>query len=163
MTIRRARTSDKEALVRLIAEFRVALARLRGRPSEPDLDAAEGELAEYREKDFPVYVAETRDGTLVGYLVCRVSDDVVWAESLYVRPENRRQGVGSALYEQAERLAQELGGDTVYNWVDPNNAAIIGFLRGRGYTVLNLIELRRARPDEEPEQTIRVGGYEFDR
>ena len=163
MTTRRARTSDKEALVRLIAEFRVALARLRGRPSEPDLGAAEGELAEYWEKDFPVYVAETRDGTLVGYLVCRVSDDVVWAESLYVRPENRRQGVGSALYEQAERLAQELGGDTIYNWVDPNNAAIIGFLRGRGYTVLNLIELRRARPDEEPEQTIRVGRYEFDR
>ncbi len=163
MRVRLARADDEVALGQLIAAFRRSLAELRGGRSGVDIVAAREELAEYRERDFPVYVATDDGGALLGYLVCRVEGKVVWAESLYVVPETRRQGVGAALYARAERLAEERGGDTVYNWVDPNNAAIIGFLQGRGYTVLNLIELRRARPDEQAHQTIRVGRYEFDR
>lgn len=163
MTVRPARAGDEQALIQLIAAFRASLADLRGRPADADLPAAREELADYRKRGFPVYVADAAGGDLVGYLVCRLDDDVVWAESLYVVPERRRQGVGSSLYEQAERVAAELGGDTVYNWVDPDNAAIIEFLRARGYTVLNLIELRRARPDEQPRKRIRVGSYQFER
>ena len=163
MVIRPARAGDEERLVQLIVAFRASLAELRDRPAGADLPAARQELADYRKKGFPVYVADANGGQLVGYLVCRVDDDVVWAESLYVVPERRRQGVASSLYEQAERVAAELGGDTVYNWVDPDNAAIIEFLRARGYTVLNLIELRSARPDEQPQKRVRVGSYQFHR
>ncbi len=77
-------------------------------------------------------------------------------------PEYRRGGIGSALYFEAERLCEEVGGDTLYNWVHPNNDTIISFLQKRGYSVLSLIELRRAWPGEEPEQKIRVGDHEFD-
>ncbi len=149
-------------MVRLVGEFRMSLAQLRGQGRRVDLAAASEELAEYVGKGFPIYAAESEAGTLVGYLVCRVDGDVVWAESLYVAPEYRRQGVGSSLYAAAERLAQELGGDTLYNWVDPNNDKIIRFLQKRGYTVLNLIELRRAHPEEEMTQKIGVGTNEFD-
>ena len=99
---------------------------------------------------------------MVGYLVCRVDDGVVWAESLYVSPAYRRQRIGSSLYAEAERLADELGSEILYNWVDPNNTQIIAFLQKRGYRVLNLIELRRTRPDEEMKGKIRVGPNEFD-
>ena len=93
-----------------------------------DLEAAKKELAGYQEANFPIFVAENDDGNIGGYLVCRVVD-VVWAESLFVSPEFRRKGIGSALYAEAERLAQELGNDTVCNWVHPNNDKIISFLR----------------------------------
>ena len=162
MKIRPIHVGDELELVPLIADFRVSLAQLRGKTCEADLDAAGAELAEYFVKDFPLYAAENDAGTLVGYLVCRVDGDVVWAESLYVTPQYRRQGVGAALYAQAERLAQKLGGDTLYNWVDPNNDTIIGFLRKRGYSVLNLIELRRPYPGEEMGQKISVGTNKFD-
>jgi ribosomal protein S18 acetylase RimI-like enzyme len=107
-------------------------------------------------------VAESDGGDIMGYLVCRVEENVLWAESLYVSPRHRRRGVASALYARAEQLAAELGGDSVYNWVHPNNDAIIVFLRRRGYHVLNLIELRRARTGETRRQRIAVGSHEFD-
>lgn len=162
MKIRPIQASDEQGLVQLIAEFRMSLAQLRGQGHRMNLAAASEELTEYWRKGFPIYAAESEAGTLVGYLVCRVDRDIVWAESLYVAPEYRRQGVGSSLYAEAERLAQELGGDTLYNWVDPNNNKIIRFLQKRGYTVLNLIELRRAHPREEMTQKIGVGTNEFD-
>lgn len=140
----------------------MSLAQLRGTACKLDLAAASEELAEYVEKSFPIYVAESAPGALAGYLVCRVDGDVVWAESLFVTPDYRRRGVGSDLYAAAERLAHELGGDTLYNWVDPNNDRIIHFLRKRGYTVLNLIELRRARPGEEMTHKISLGTNKFD-
>jgi ribosomal protein S18 acetylase RimI-like enzyme len=161
IVVREAGPEDEEALVEMIAAFRVELARLRGWKREPNLEVAREEFSEFREKGFPIFVAEV-EGRPVGYLVCRVEDDVVWAEQLYVRPEFRRLGIGSALYEKAEEFVRRLGGDTVYNWIHPNNDAIIAFLRKRGYTVLNLIELRRPWPGEVPTRKIRVGEHEFD-
>jgi GNAT superfamily N-acetyltransferase len=97
----------------------------------------------------------------VGYLVCRVVGDVVWAESLYVLPAYRRQGIASTLYAEAEKLALALGSDAPYNWVHPNNDPIIQFLQRRGYDVLNLIELRRPRSGEKPSRVICVGEHKF--
>jgi ribosomal protein S18 acetylase RimI-like enzyme len=94
-------------------------------------------------------------------MVCRIEGDVVWAESLFVLPVWRRRGVGTELYAEAEGMAERLGGATVYNWVHPNNDGVIGFLRKRGYTVLNLIELRRPLPGEELGQGIAVGKNRF--
>lgn len=172
MEIRPVQTGDERELIRLIAAFRASLAELRGNTDSIDLAAAAEELAEYADKAFPIYVAVRSGATssadaasdaaaLAGYLVCRVEGDVVWAESLYVEPEYRRLGVGSALYARAERLAQELGGDTLYHWVDPTNEKIIRFLQKRGYNVLNLIELRRPRPGEELTHKINVGAHQF--
>lgn len=162
MKIRSANPDDHEELIALIAEFRVTLAQFRGRTAAPNLEAAGKELAEYRSLNYPVFVAESDDSKIVGYLVCRIDGHVVWAESLFVLPEYRHKGTGSALYSEAERLSEELGGDTVYNWVHPNNDEIISFLQKRGYNVLNLIELRRVRPGEEITEKTRVGKHEFD-
>ena len=72
---------------------------------------------EYHHKGFPIYVAEDESGELLGYLVCRVDGEVVSAESLYVRETCRRLGTGSALYAQAEQLAQIRSSDAAYNWM----------------------------------------------
>ena len=159
--IRLYEESDRQQVVEMIADLRVFLSRLKSRKKVPDLDAAASELQSYLDKRFPIFVYESRE-VLAGYLVCRVDEDVVWAESLFVRPKFRRQGIASSLYAEAERLAQELGGDTVFNWVHPNNKASISFLKKRGYGVLNLIELRRPWPGEKLTTRVQVGDDAFD-
>ena len=90
-----------------------------------------------------------------------MEEDIVWAESLYVLSEYRRRGIASLLFNKAEKLAEKLGGDTVYNWIHPNNDKIIKFLKKRGYDVLNLIEIRKPRQGEINNQKIKVDKHEF--
>lgn len=161
IVIRRLQQRDEDALANLVAQFRVSLKEPRGERMEPDSAAAREEVAYYSHRNYPIFVAEGIGAGLVGYLVCRMEGKVVWAESLYVRPEFRRQGIASSLYAQAEQVAEERGGTTLFNWVHPNNLAAIRFLKKRGYNVLNLIELRRPVGGESSTKTIRVGTEEF--
>ncbi len=160
--VRKYELNDEHQVVQLIAEFRLALNALKQSGVLPNNDSARQELHEYLDKGFPIFVAEDDKNKVLGHMVCRVDEDVVWAESLYVPPRARWRGIGSLLCSEAERLAESLGGDTVYNWINPNNSAIIPFLRKRGYNVLNLVEIRRPRKGERLTTKVQVGEYEFD-
>ncbi len=128
----------------------------------PDAASAANELQEYIDKMYPIFVAAAAEQTdTIGYLVCKVDGDTVWAESLFVAPPFRRRGVAEMLYGKAEKLAQATGRQTLYNWVHPNNNAIIAFLKKHGYDVLNLIEIRQRRPGEKTEATLRVGDHDY--
>ena len=161
MKIRSYENRDKTGIIKLIGKFRVRLTQLKGIEKKIDLENAKEELEFYLNKGYPIFIAEDDNNTIIGYHVCRVEEEIVWSESLYVIPENRRKGIGSDLYEEAEKLVNELGGDTVYNWVHPNNEMSIPFLKKRGYDVLNLIEIRKKRPNEKITQEINVGKYDF--
>ncbi|MBQ6183395.1 MAG: GNAT family N-acetyltransferase [Clostridia bacterium] len=145
----------------LAAQFRVTLQAFRGITVEPNAAAGAEELREYRDAGFPMFAANL-DGTYCGYLVCRVDEPCVWVESIFVLPAYRRQGVAAALYQQAEEIAASFGEDTVYNYVHPNNAPMIAFLKSKGYTVLNLIEIRKPYRGERLTQQIPVGENRFD-
>ncbi len=161
MIIRLAKISDEESVAKLIADFRVELRGLKRIKSTPKIDQAKEEFNEYIEAEYPIFVAEDINREIVGYLVCRVEDNLVWAESLFVDTNKRRKGIASDLYKEAEKLATKLGGDTVYNWVHPNNDKIIKFLAKNGYDVLNLIEIRKQRENEVLSQKIIVGNHEY--
>ena len=150
-----------DACAALVAEFRVVLNAFRGVETQPDPASGKAELLEFLDSGFPVFAAAEGD-ILVGYIVCRIESPCLWVEQLYVREEYRRQGVASALFSKAEALARSMGEDTVFNYVHPNNDRIIGFLRSRGYTVLNMIEVRKPYRGETPTTTIRVGDHLFD-
>ncbi len=150
-----------DAVAPLTADFRVALSAFRGIDSPLDIAAGRAELLEYLQKSFPVYVALEKRRP-VGYLVCRVEEPCVWVESLYVSPAFRRKGIASALFQTAERLAASYGEDTVYNCIHPNNEGIIAFLKARGYTVLNLIEVRKPYGGETLHTKLNLDGKLFD-
>ena len=154
-------TQANDALAQMVALFRVELRSYKGIVSKPNIEAGREEMEEYLAAGFPVFAAVV-DGEYAGYVVCCVDSEVVWVESIFVREEYRRQGIASALHSKAEGIASSYGEDTVYNYVHPNNHRMIAFLRKRGYTVLNLIEIRKPYQGEEPTQTIRVGEHEFD-
>ena len=76
--------------------------------------------------------------------------------------EYRRHDVATVLHSKAEEIAVSYGDDTVYNYVHPNNHCMLEFLRKRGYTVLNLIEIRKPYKGEKLTQKIAVGDHKFD-
>ena len=150
-----------ERTASLVAAFRVALRSYKGVASEPDVEAGREELREYLAKGFPMYAAEEA-GEYAGYIVCRIDEPCVWVESIYVAEKYRRRGVASLLFGKAEALAAERGEETVFNYVHPNNEAMIAFLRSKGYTVLNMIEIRKPYAGEKLTTTIPVGENRFD-
>ncbi len=150
-----------DALAEMVALFRVELRSYKGIVSKPNIETGREEMEEYLSAKFPVYAALV-DDEYAGYVVCRVDSEVVWVESIFVKEEYRRCGVASALHSKAEEIAASYGDDTVYNYVHPNNHRMIEFLRKCGYTVLNLIEIRKPYKDEKLTQTIVVGEHEFD-
>lgn len=161
MNIVRITEKELEQIAPLVAEFRVTLKAFRGIASQPDLCAGRDEAAEYLEAGFPCFAVEC-EGEMAGYIVCRVDEPCVWVESIYVRPAWRRHGIASALFAKAEEIAAGYGEETLFNYVHPNNHEMIGFLRKHGYTVLNLVEIRKPCRDEALTQKIAVGEHEFD-
>ena len=154
-------TQVTDDLALMVALFRVELRSYKGIISKPNIEAGREEMEEYLSAKFPVFAALV-DGEYAGYVVCRVDGEVVWVESIFVKEEYRRHGVATALHSKAEEIAATYGDDTVYNYVHPNNHRMIEFLRKRGYTVLNLIEIRKPYKDEKLKQTIAVGEHDFD-
>ena len=154
-------TQANDSLAEMAALFRVELRSYKGISSKPNIEAGREEMEEYLSAKFPVFAALV-DGEYAGYVVCRVDGEVVWVESIFVKEEYRRHGVATALHGKAEEIAASYGEDTVYNYVHPNNRRMIEFLRRRGYTVLNLIEIRKPYKNETLTQTITVGEHEFD-
>ena len=150
-----------EDTAQLVAAFRVELSGYKGVVSKPDVAAGREELLEYQAAGYPVYAA-VEDGVAVGYVVCRIDEPCVWVESLFVKPANRRSGVASALFAKAEEIAASYGEEMVYNYVHPNNDAMIAFLQKRGYSVLNLLEIRKPYAGEKLTEKIKVRHNEFD-
>jgi len=161
MIIRLAEIDDEEKISGLIAQFRVELKQFKGIISSPKIDQAKEEFIGYIEKKFPIFVAEDDSKELLGYIVCRIEDSVVWTESLFVYDNVRRKGIASKLYSEVEKIANELGNDTVFNWVNPNNDKMITFLSKMGYDVLNLIEIRKPWKNETLTRKIYVGNHEY--
>ncbi len=156
MEIIRIGIEDAERIAPLVAAFRVQLKAYKGIRSRPNGEAGREEILEFINAGFPVFAA-AEDGALAGYLA-----PCLWVEQLFVREECRRKGAASMLFAKAEELAASMGENTVYNYVHPNNEGMIRFLRAKGYTVLNLIEIRKAYEGEKLTAKIRVEKEVFD-
>ncbi len=148
-------------IVPLIAAFRTALLSYKGISTEPDCEGAKEEISEFLAKGYPVYAAE-QNNEYIGYIVCRIEEPCLWVEHIFVCDRYRRQGAASLLFAKAEEIAASMGEDTVYNYVHPNNEGMISFLRSKGYTVLNMLEIRKPYKGEKTTTTVRVDGHTFD-
>ena len=131
MPIIKASISDKDDVAPLIALFRVELKAYKNEQSFEDLVSAKEEFKEYIQKRHPIYLYK-EDDIVMGYIVCRVEDSVVWVEALYVKPDYRRKGIASKLYDTAEQLAKSFGEASLFNYVHPNNDNMIMFLKSKG-------------------------------
>ena len=161
MSIHKTNITDMDKVAPLIAKFRVELQALCYINANENIEAAKEEFVQYIDAGFPIFVYE-KCGQYVGYLVCRVDIPTVWVESLYVLNEYRRTGIASELFDAAEQIAVSYGEDTMYNYVHPNNDGMIAFLKKKGYSVLNLIEIRKKHEDEIINEQITIRNNTFD-
>ncbi len=152
---------DAHRVARLIAQFRLEHKLVKGIRSSFDMESAKKEFSEFIDAKFPIYIAVNEQEEVLGYIVCRIQDDVVWVEQIYVAEHARRKGIATLLFKKAEEVARSFGCETLYNWVLPNNDKIIKFLSKNGYNVLNMIEIRKAYENEQFEQEIPVGRFRY--
>lgn len=152
---------DADRVAPLAAAFRVQLRSYKGIKSQPNIEEGKKEILDFLKSGFPVYAVED-DGALTGYIVCRIDEPCLWVEHIFVQEDYRRKGVAAMLFSKAEEIAAAMGEDTVYNFVHPNNENMIQFLRSKGYTVLNMIEIRKPYKGEKLTATIHVETEAFD-
>ncbi len=152
---------DADGVAALVAAFRTQLKSYKGIQSQPDIAAGKEEILEFLNSGFPIYAVKDND-SFVGYIVCRIDEPCLWIEHIFVCEDHRRKGVASMLFKKAEEIAASMGEDTVYNFVHPNNENMIQFLRSKGYTVLNMIEIRKPYPGEKLTASIHVENEVFD-
>lgn len=155
------RLEDVDKVAPLVAAFRIQLKSYKGIKAQPNIEDGKEEIIEFLKSGFPVYGVED-NGALVGYIVCRIDEPCLWVEHIYVQEDSRRKGVATMLFRKAEEIAATMGEDTVYNYVHPNNEGMIRFLGSKGYTVLNMIEIRKPYKDEKLTTTIHVEKETFD-
>ena len=161
MVLIRIGTMDADRIAPLVAAFRTQLKAYKAIQSQPNIEAGKEEILEYLESGFPVYAVED-NGAFAGYIICRIEEPCLWVEHIFVREDYRRKGVATMLFNKAEEIAASMGEDTVYNFVHPNNENMIRFLRSKGYTVLNMIEIRKPYEGEKLTTTIHVEKETFD-
>lgn len=161
MELVKVKNTDADKIAPLVAAFRTQLKAFKGIKAQDNVAAGKEEILEFLEAGFPVYAAEEQ-GVFAGYLVCRIDKPCVWVEHIFVREDYRRQGVATMLFEKAEEIAASMGEEMVYNFVHPNNEVVINFLRSKGYTVLNMIEIRKPYKGEKLTTTIHVEKEVFD-
>ena len=161
-TVRIVSIDEKNAYVitYMTVNFRKELAKLKNQKSTADLEDAREEINYYLSRQYPIFAASI-SGNYVGYAVCKVEDDVVWLESIYVRDEYRNRGIASALLRKCEEVGTEHGNDTLYVNIHPNNEKVIGMLNKNGYNVLNLIEVRKNYEGEKPESEYSIGNHKY--
>jgi len=161
MELIRICTEDADRIAPLVAAFRMQLKAYKGIRSQLNVEAGKEEILDFLNSDFPVFAVEDHDA-LLGYIVCRIDEPCLWVEHIFVKEDCRRRGVATMLFRKAEEIAASMGEDTVYNFVHPNNDNMIQFLRSKGYTVLNMIEIRKPYEGEKLTTTIHVEKEAFD-
>lgn len=125
LILRRAHTADAS----VVAEFNQAMAWETERKELNPAVVQAGVLAVINEPRRGFYLVAERAGQVVGGLMITYewSDwrnaDFWWIQSVYVRPEDRRQGVYAALYREIEAQAQAAGACGIRLYVENDNQA----------------------------------------
>lgn len=86
------------------------------------------------------YWLAVKEGEAAGYCAAKPEEDRLFLSKIYVRAQERRQGVARALYEKAEALARELRLGHIYLTVNKRNEGSIAVYRAWGFTVADAVK-----------------------
>ena len=99
-------------------------------------------LKRLRSKSYLCFVAMI-DARIVGYvdLDVRKSDcsSTIWINEIYVLNKFRHLKIATSLIKHAERSAKDLGFDSTYLNIEPENTACLGLIGKNGYKCVQYI------------------------
>ena len=107
-------------------------------------------------------VAEVDDEAVgSGFGALRATDPGVALAILAVRPDARRRGIGSALFDEIRRWAAERGAECLETWANEDDEASLAYARRRGFTIFSRetgleLELAGAAPELAPPDGIEI-------
>ncbi|MCH1929659.1 GNAT family N-acetyltransferase [Shewanella sp. A25] len=112
MLIRKAKVQDLNALV----QFNQAMALETEGLALDEITLVKGVNTLLNHPDKGFYLVAEQDGEILGSLMVTFewsdwrAKDYYWIQSVYIRPQNRRQGIYSKLYAEVKALAAANGG-----------------------------------------------------
>ena len=130
--------------LQLVFEMKIIMSRLNGSEKIVMMSEAVQEAEGYFTENRKIFVYKINN-KMVGYLVLKTEDQVVWLDWLYIDPDYHGKGIASKLFDHAEEFAIKSGNDQLYIWVHPDNHRMLKFLKKKGYDVLNLIEVKKEK------------------
>lgn len=125
----------------MVADKNVFVNSLHGIHSSKDLEYAEEEVSSILNENTYVFAASL-NGKLLGYAVTLPLDNHLLLDTIFVRKEDRRQGIGSMLLEHAEKLAEEENLPLMFH-VSPNNEYYINYLKKKGYAYIDYLAIKK--------------------
>jgi ribosomal protein S18 acetylase RimI-like enzyme len=89
-------------------------------------------------------------GAVVGSIMAGYDGHRGWISRIAVLKSNRRQGIGEALIQEAEKRLAALGCTKVNLQVVTSNATVLGFYRRVGYEVEERVSMGKRLPKGRP-------------
>ncbi|MFB6174906.1 MAG: N-acetyltransferase family protein [Candidatus Nanohalobium sp.] len=96
----------------------------------------------------PIFFVAEVEGRIAGYVHASVKGEEAHLHRLYLRPSNQGEGLGSALYDRAEKEIVDRGGKVVKLEVMSENRKGLGFYQYKGF-------------EEEKEEVTELNGSEI--
>lgn len=154
---------DHAIMIKMIADFwRIHDAFLN---RELDISAyeaqSEKDLQQFNEGKNTLYLAKEAQ-EVIGFLVLEArGDEVCWINELYVQPEKRGQGYGTAMLEACKTLACQQGYEAISIDVVLRNEAAIRLYQRSGFDTLSLVTLRHDFHDSQRDRTVDLLDFHF--
>ncbi len=134
---------DREPLISMIREFFEHHRSLAGREDPMEAEEAESILQRWldrSENELLVYIDSAQP---VGFVRLRKEAGVCWLEDMAVSSQRRGRGYGRQMMEALGVHLQERGQNSIYAPVMPANIRALEFYVECGFTILNMVELRK--------------------
>ena len=124
MIIRKGQESDLNALI----QFNLAMAKETEDLALDEQTLSNGVISLLLKPEKGFYLVAEVDGEIAGSLMVTFewsdwrAKDYYWIQSVYIRPQNRRQGVYGKLYQAVKQIADENGGAASFRlYVEQDN------------------------------------------
>jgi GNAT superfamily N-acetyltransferase len=162
--IRLHTAADAAQLVPLFRCFFALHRQLLGNP-QPLGDAEAAETAEKplnQPASWTVVAEDDESGEILGFARWEEREGAFFGRELFVRPEHRKRGIGTRLWQEVERRVVEAGGDALFVSIVPHNKDVLTVAQRCGYDTLNTVELRKELLGERPRRgQLKMLGLEW--
>lgn len=116
-------------------------------PDDPPWNAAGTAIPEKQDQQDDLIVVALDQGNVIGSIIAGYDGHRGWLYAVAVLKSHRKQGIGTALVQEAERRLHALGCKKINLQVRSTNGDVVKFYERLGYSTENRISMGKRRSD----------------